>query len=85
MTDSAMCRGTLPRFQEPLQPLTQAGWADNIRGDALLPEIYRMQCKDVREANTYDYDRANEHSVHEEIARLREARRLTLESAAVLV
>lgn len=44
-----------------------------------------MQCKDVREANTYDYDRANEHSVHEEVARLREARRLALESAAVLV
>ena len=40
----------------------------------------------VRERqNTYDYDRANEHSVDEEIARLREARRLALKTAAVLV
>ena len=53
----------------------------------LCCQIYRNAlCKNVCEkADTYDYDRTNEHSIHEEVARLRETRRLTLKGAAVLV
>jgi len=42
-------------------------------------------CEGYMQASTYSYYAANEQGVHEEVARLREAARLALDRAAVLV
>jgi hypothetical protein len=85
MTGRALCKGDLPRVQEPLQ-------LDNVLGGQIIGVVRRQDnfvCarrgRKVASGPTYGDERADKASIHEEVAGLREPRRLALKTAAVLV
>jgi hypothetical protein len=81
-----MCKGTFPRFQEPLQlgVVGCAGRYFEVVADVQSMQLFTYHMRKKRDV-TYDYHRRAERSVHKEVARLRETGRLALKPATILV